>query len=60
MVSACGDYLMENDWPEGFTCSLPDGHEPPHRDMTDDIEINEGTDRQGRKYTWAYEWEYKS
>lgn len=51
---------MENDWAEGFTCSLPPGHEPPHRDQTDERERNESTDRNGRRYEWVYEWEYKS
>jgi len=58
MTGKCGDWLMENDWQEGFTCSLPEGHPGPHRDMTDDQEINQGTDKQGRSYEWAYEWAY--
>lgn len=57
-MSQCGDYLMEDSWQEGFTCSLPAGHKGMHRDMTDVNEINESTDRDGRRYAWAYEWEY--
>jgi hypothetical protein len=54
----CGDFLMEDEWEDGFTCTLPAGHEGAHRDMTDDQEVNVGTDRKGRRYEWAYEWAY--
>lgn len=51
----CGETLMEPDWDEGFTCSLPGGHEGPHRDEGYNA-ANESTDDAGRKYSWAYEW----
>ena len=57
----CHDYLMEKEWVEGFTCSLPDGHDGPHRVEGGDPvgENNVGTDSDGRSYTWVYEWRYR-
>lgn len=54
----CGDVLIEIDWLEGFTCGLPKGHEPPHRDATDANSVNASVDARMRHYVWAYEWVY--
>ena len=54
----CRDHLMEPGWEEGFDCSLPPGHDGPHRDMTDWNERNESKSSDGRAYIWAYEWQY--
>ena len=54
----CGDYLMEDDWEEGFHCTLPKNHKPPHRMETNVQENLTGTHSDGRSYTWAYEWTY--
>lgn len=48
---------MEADWKEGFFCTLPAGHEPPHRDAG---ESNVSTDIAGQRYTWVFEWQYES
>jgi hypothetical protein len=56
----CGAYLMEDDWEEGFECSLPPGHMPPHRCAGGIYDVNESTDKNGHKYTWVYEWSYTS
>lgn len=41
MPKPCRDYLTEPDWTEGFTCSRPAGHSPPHRAEGEGIgEIN--------------------
>jgi hypothetical protein len=53
-IGACGETLMEPDWENGFTCSLPAGH--PGDTHRDDTCGNVSTDDAGRKYTWAYEW----
>lgn len=52
----CGEYLTETDWAEGFECSLPAGHDGPHRCEGGINDVNEGTDSAGRPYTWVYEW----
>jgi hypothetical protein len=55
----CRDYLTEDEWQEGFTCSRSRGHLPPHRAEGDAIgEDNVGTDNLGRKYEWVFEWRY--
>lgn len=54
----CGWQLMEADWQEGFECSLPDGHEGPHRCEGGVTEINESTDVTGHRYSWVHEWRY--
>jgi hypothetical protein len=58
-MTECGDYLAEQAWDEGFTCSLPAGHDGPHRAEGGINDVNTGTDIDGRAYTWVYEWEYK-
>lgn len=52
----CGDELMESDWEEGFTCTLPADHEGPHIDQQ--AGSNRSTDDKGREYEWRYIWEY--
>lgn len=55
----CRDYLMEQDWLEGFTCSLPYRHEGSHRAEGEAIgERNVSIDRDGHEYHWVYEWTY--
>lgn len=56
--AVCGNYLMEDDWAEGFECSLPPDHDGPHRAEGGVIDVNESTDKNGATYTWVYEWEY--
>ena len=51
----CGDHLMEDDWQEGFRCTLPPGHDGPHRDWDSH---NVSTSSAGPKYRWVYEWRY--
>lgn len=57
----CRDVLMETDWEEGFTCSLPATHRPsPHRAEGEGIlENNVSVDSIGRKYRWVMEWSYE-
>lgn len=57
-MKLCGEYLMENEWDEGFRCSLPFGHLPPHRCEGGDVDVNESTDKYGRQYSWVFEWAY--
>ena len=57
MDGICGDRLMEDDWKEGFDCSLPTGHDGPHRDE-DATGINASSTSDGRLYRWVYEWGY--
>jgi hypothetical protein len=52
----CPATLMEKDWEEGFTCTLPEDHDGPHRD--DACEVNVSTDDVGRRYMWTYEWSF--
>lgn len=59
LSDCCGEYLMESDWIEGFECSLTGGHDGPHRCEGGIRDINESTDREGRKYTWVHEWSYR-
>lgn len=54
----CCDELKEDGWEEGYTCSRPVGHPPPHREETSLMGELKGTDNKGRNYTWAYEWTY--
>ena len=56
----CGAHLMEADWQEGFTCSLPKCHSGPHRDEGGIQAVNESTDEAGRRYTWVHEWSWRS
>lgn len=60
MAQHCGEYLNEADWQEGFECSLPAGHYPlsPHRCEGGIKDVNESTDKDGRRYTWVHEWRY--
>ena len=58
MPDLCGEELLEDSWEEGFDCSLPVGHDGPHRDMTYWNARNESMSVDGRKYRWVYEWEY--
>jgi hypothetical protein len=55
----CGDELMEPGWDEGYWCTRPPGHKPPHRMEQSPQEDLTGVDLEGRPYTWAYEWKYK-
>lgn len=54
----CGDDLMEDDWVEGFRCTLPPGHNGPHRDTSDWDSDNVSTSSAGKRYRWIYEWRY--
>lgn len=55
----CGEFLTEEGWEEGYDCTLPDGHDGPHRMESGVNEILESIDNRGRRYTWAYEWKYE-
>ena len=55
----CGDELMEDDWEEGFRCTLPPGHNGPHRDTSDWDAENFSTSSAGKRYRWVYEWRYE-
>jgi hypothetical protein len=58
LVAVCGEEVIEADWEEGYTCSLPAEHAGPHCQFTDLRERLAGTHRDGRPYTYAFTWSY--
>ena len=57
-MKRCRDYLTEDDWPEGFTCSLPELHDGPHRAEGGIDDVNESRATTGQRYSWVMEWAY--
>lgn len=50
----CNDHLMQEDWDQGFCCTLPVNHSGPHRD-----DGFSGRDHRGFKYHQIAEWSYE-
>lgn len=54
----CGDYLVEDGWEEGFTCSLPEGHGDWHSTTNQSTEIHSGMASNGKPYEYQMRWKY--